>query len=228
MPSQPRALFITGTDTGVGKTWVAASLVRSLRAAGHDAVGFKPVLCGPDRDDAEALLAASLSGEKPAAGLTLDTVNPVWLPHPVAPLAAPLLGDDRPVDLCAILDTWELLARRHECIIIEGAGGWEVPLDTDRTFATLARDFAAPVLVVAANRLGVLNHTKLTVDAIVRAGLPCAGIVLNETAPPDPDDPARRTNLAVLRQLFPSLSVSPLGLNEPASADLCPAIGSRR
>ena len=201
------ALFITGTDTGVGKTWVAAGLIRSLRARGIRAVGFKPILCGEDRTDAEILRDASRFSADDPPDLSLDEVNPVWFRRPVAPLAVPLLGETTPLDRCAILDTWESLATRFEFVVIEGAGGWEVPLTETATFAELAKAFAAPVLVVAANRLGVLNHTKLTVDAIIRDGLDCAGIVLNEVTPKDAADVARMTNLSVLRQMFRGLPV---------------------
>lgn len=226
-----RSLFVAGTDTGVGKTRVAAGLIRSLRRRGIDAVGFKPVLCGPDRDDAEVLLAASLSpGVSPAAPAPgLDEVNPAWFRHPVAPLSAALLGETRPLDRRAILAAWEILSSRHEAVVIEGAGGWEVPLTATETFADLAREFAAPVLVVAANRLGVLNHTRLTVDAIGRAGLPCRGILLNETGPDDPDDAARRTNGAALRLLFPDLPLWHLAFGGELPPDLAagPGLDSR-
>ena len=195
--ARARALFVTGTDTGVGKTRVAAAIVRSLRARGAAAVGFKPILCGEDRSDAESLLDAS-----GAPGLSIDEVNPVWLQSPVSPLSVAAT-----IDRCAILDTWECLATRFDFVVIEGAGGWEVPISATETFASVAKDFAAPVLLVAANRLGVLNHTKLTADAIARAGLPCAGIVLNDTTPPDPTDLARQTNPGALRRLFPDLTL---------------------
>ena len=192
-----QAQFITGTDTGVGKTRVAAAIVRSLRRRGIAAVGFKPVLCGPDRSDAHVLHEASGDPR-----LTLDQVNPCWIRPPLAPLAAGV-----PIDRCAILDTWEMLAIRFDHVVIEGAGGWEVPLTATETFADLAKEFGAPVWIVAANRLGALSQVKLTVDAIARTGLPCAGIVLNEILPPDPTDLARATNAEALRQMHPTLPV---------------------
>lgn len=219
------ALFVTGTDTGVGKTRVAAGLVRSLRSRGIRAVGFKPILCGEDRSDADILLAASWSPDDEAPLLTLDEVNPVWLRNPVAPLAAPLLGETTPPDRSAILATWAALTARYDFVVIEGAGGWEVPLTATETFADLAKAFAAPVLVVAADRLGVLNHTKLTVDAVIRAGLTCEGIVLNETTPPDPDDLARRTNREALRLMFPGLWVAMLPFGGEISQIDLPSLG---
>ncbi len=210
MTPRLQSLFVTGTDTGVGKTRVAARLVESLRAAGVRAVGFKPILAGEDRTDAEVLWRASGGDEPEAPGI--DEVNPVWLKTPAAPLSASLAGETAAgkIDRCLLLDTFEALATRHECVVIEGAGGWEVPLTETETFGALAKAFAAPVLVVAANRLGVLNHTLLTVEAVRRSGLDCLGVILNEIAPPDPDDVARATNLEVLRRCLPDLPVEPM------------------
>ena len=203
------SLFVTGTDTGVGKTRVAVRLVETLRASGLRAVGFKPILCGEDRSDAEAL--AQASGE-----LDLDEINPVWLNTPAAPLSARIAGESAAakVDRCLIIDTYEALMTRFDAVIIEGAGGREVPLTETETFAQLARSFAAPVVVVAANRLGVLNHTRLTVDAVRRDGLPCVGVLLNEISPPDPADVARRTNLEALRLSLPDIPIDPVDWND--------------
>ncbi len=186
------SLFITGTDTAVGKTHVSAALVRALRAAGTDAVGFKPVCCG-DRDDALALHAAS------AEIIPLNDVNPVWLRPPVAPYVAAMM-EGREVDLGLIRETHERLRARH-CVVIEGAGGWLVPLTRGMSMADLAAEFACPIVVVAANRLGVLNHTLLTVEAIAKHGLTCAGVILNDSTTPG-DDPAALTNPAILEELL--------------------------
>jgi dethiobiotin synthetase len=219
MPGSSRHVFVTGTDTGVGKTHVAARLIESLRARGVRATGFKPILSGEDRRDAEILAAASgLENEH------LDEINPVWLKHPAAPLSAKLAGEAEAgnIDHCRILDSFEALATRFESVVIEGAGGWEVPITETQSFPDLAREFAAPVVVVAANRLGVLNHTKLTVDAIRRTGLEVAGVLLNEISPPDSTDVARGTNLEVLRLLLPGLPVEPVAWEEsgPFSIEL--------
>ena len=113
--------FITGTDTGVGKTHVACLLLRALNAAGRPALGFKPIACG-DRFDAEALRAA---GADPA--LPLDLINPVWFRAPAAPLAASMI-ENRPVDRDGIRKAYAELASRAGTVLIEGAGGWEVPV----------------------------------------------------------------------------------------------------
>ena len=190
------SLFITGTDTGVGKTHVAALLVRALRAAGTDAVGFKPICCG-GREDAVALAEAS-------GDVALNDVNPVWLRPPVAPYAAAMI-EGRIADLALVREKFAQLRAAHTAVIVEGAGGWLVPVTRDFSMADLAAEFALPVLVVAANRLGVINHTLLTVAAIRASGLKCAGVVLNHPHTPQPDDPAIVTNAGVLGELLAAL-----------------------
>lgn len=193
-----KGFFITGTDTGVGKTWVTTHLLQKLRASGVDAVGMKPVECG-GREDSLAILAASGGAD---AGLTLEMVNPVSLPEPLAPAAA---TDPPEIDFAKIRAAYETLANQHELVLVEGAGGWLVPLDHERTMADLAKALGLPVLLVAANRLGVLNHTLLTVAAIRESGLDCRGIYLNV---PDPiSDPSTATNREILRKRLPDIAV---------------------
>jgi len=198
------SLFITGTDTGVGKTRVAAMLVSALRASGTDAVGFKPICCG-GREDAEALAAAS------GGAAILDDVNPVWLRPPVAPFAAAMI-EGRMVDVALVREKFAQLRSTHEAVIVEGAGGWFVPVTRDFSMADLAAEFELPVLVVAANRLGVINHTLLTVAAIRACGLRCAGVILNHVQPPADGDAALVTNEGVLGELLRVLPDGPVPL----------------
>ena len=165
------SVFITGTDTNVGKTYVTAGLVRALRARGVDAVGFKPLCCG-SRDDAEILQAAS------GHVLSLNDVNPVWLRAPAAPYAAALI-ENRSIDLDLIRETFQRLRQRHASVLVEGVGGWLVPIRHDYTTADMASEWGLPVVVVVSNRLGALNHAALTVRAVREAGLDCAGLILN-------------------------------------------------
>jgi len=200
-------LFITGTDTHVGKTYVAAGLVRAARAAGLDCVGFKPICCG-DRDDADLLHAASDSA------LPLNEVNPVWFRAPAAPYAASMIENRQP-DLALIEETFHRLCARHQSVIVEGAGGWRVPITRELAFSDLAARWNLPVLVVAANRLGALNHTLLTIESIQRAGLSSLAVILNESSPPDPETaPATATNAAILESLL-QVPVFALGYNAP-------------
>ena len=185
--------FITGTDTGVGKTHVSARLLRAWRELGADAVGMKPLCCG-ERDDAEMLSAAS-GGELP-----LDVINPVWLRPPTAPYTASVI-EERAIDLVLIRARFAELRAAHEIVLVEGVGGWRVPILRDYFVSDLAAELALPVLLVAANRLGMLNHTLLTLESIRASGLVCAGILLNEPLPLAADDPAAITNRAILEQL---------------------------
>ena len=164
-------LFLTGTDTDVGKTFVASLLIRAARARGVDCVGMKPICCG-GREDAEALHAAS------GGAATLNDINPVWLRAPAAPYAAALV-ENRAVDLDLIRDRFAALRGAHDALVVEGAGGWCVPITREFFMGDLAAEFGLPVAVVVANRLSALNHTLLTVEAIRRRGLTCAGVILN-------------------------------------------------
>ena len=188
------SLFVTGTDTNVGKTFVSDLLLRLWRSQGVDAVGFKPFCCG-ERTDAEILHAAS-DGVIP-----LNDVNPVWLRPPAAPYTAALV-ENRPLDLSLVHDTYTRLAQTHARLLVEGAGGWRVPITHEYAISDLAREMALPVLVIAANRLGALNHTLLTVESILASGLECAGVILNDHLPVG-DPVASETNRAVLESLLP-------------------------
>jgi len=186
-------LFIAGTDTAVGKTHFSALLVRALRAAGIDAVGMKPFCCG-DRTDAEILCEAS----GPDADIAL--INPVWLRVPAAPYTASLV-ENRPLDVDTARSAFESLSKSHAFVVVEGVGGWRVPLTDSLCMSDFALSLELPVLVVSANRLGTLNHTQLTVDAIQARGAVCAGVVLNEAREPQPDA-ATVTNAGVLEHLL--------------------------
>jgi dethiobiotin synthetase len=186
-------IFITGTDTGVGKTRFCSLLVSSLRSKGIDAVGMKPFCCG-DRFDAESLLKAS--------GSTVDMalVNPVWLQVPAAPYSACLV-ENRTLDIDTARSAFDTLARTHQFVVVEGVGGWRVPLTDQICMSDFATSLNLPVLVVSANRLGALNHTQLTVDSIQSRGSECCGVVLNNPAD-EQQDPANITNLGVLELIL--------------------------
>ncbi len=211
--SASHGYFIAGTDTGVGKTHVAALLVRALRSAGIDAAGFKPICCG-DRNDAEKL--ASAAGHR----LPLNEVNPVWLRPPLAPYVAAMI-ESRTIDIALIHEAFARAKAHCPTLIVEGAGGWLVPITRDFSMADLAVEFALPVLVVAANRLGALNHTLLTVRAVQASGLHCAGVILNQVRAATDDDPATITNASVLEELLQNLEVPLLG-ELPYNAETLP------
>lgn len=193
-PSLPLSVFVTGTDTGAGKTYVSSLLVRARRAQGIDCVGMKPLSCG-GLEDAEALHAAC------AGTLSIDDINPVRLQAFAAPYVAAMI-EERMIDLGLIRETYARLSANHTAVIVEGAGGWLVPITRDYFIADLAAEIGLPVVLVSANRLGALNHTLLTVESIRQRGLTCAGIYLNQARTPTEDDVvAIHTNRSVLEEV---------------------------
>jgi dethiobiotin synthetase len=206
------SVFITGTDTDVGKTWVATALTRAWRATGADVVAMKPISCG-GREDAE-LLQQACGGD-----VSINDINPVWLRPAVAPYTAAMI-EERAVDLLLIRETFARLREQHAAIVVEGAGGWLVPITRDYFVSDLAAELKLPVLVVAANRLGVLNHALLTVESVLSKGLQCAGVLLNQLVPPAPGDAAAVTNPGILEELLSARNVPYLGEMEHGSAEV--------
>lgn len=178
-----RGVFVTGTDTGVGKTLVAQSLLAALAGAGRRAIGMKPVASGcrstaegPRCEDAERLAAASI------LKVPYEAINPFAYVPPVAPhLAARAEG--RPIDVDLIDRRFRDLAQEADFVVVEGVGGWRVPIGAERTMADVATRLELPVLLVVGVRLGCLNHALLTVEAIARDGCRLAGWVANRVDP---------------------------------------------
>jgi dethiobiotin synthetase len=199
-------LFLTGTDTGVGKTHTAVQLLHAAQASGLRCAGMKPICCG-NRNDAERLLAAS------SEGLTIDEINPVWLKTPAAPLSASLI-EEVVIDEQRLVDALHRLEDRFDFVLVEGVGGWLVPIRCDFFVSDLAAQLKLPVLVVAQNRLGCLNHTNLTVRSVIEHGLVCVGVVLNDNT--GLTDIATNTNAEILRQILdvPILPMLPEGVAE--------------
>jgi dethiobiotin synthetase len=197
------SLFITGTDTGVGKTFTAARLLHLLRASGTSCAGMKPICCG-DRRDAALLLAAG------SDGLTIDEVNPVWLKTPAAPIVGSLM-EKVDIDVDHILAAFHSLQNRVKHVIVEGTGGWMVPIHRNFFVSDLAVAMKAPVLAVAYNRLGCLNHAVLTVQNILGRSLRCTGLVLNNAQ--EMGDIAAQTNADILRKILDVPVLAELGEN---------------
>lgn len=211
-----RAFFITGTDTGVGKTRVAAGLLHSAREAGLNTAALKPVAAGceqtPDglRND-DALLLQSVITHS----LLYEQINPVALAPAIAPhIAARELGHTLSVD--RLSGFCRGVIGSADVTLVEGAGGWRVPLNASETLADLVRLLELPVVLVVGMRLGCLNHAILTAEAIARDGLPLAGWVANIV---DPDMPRLEENIATLAQRLPAhcLGVVPY-LADPSPA----------
>ncbi len=167
--------FVTGTDTGVGKTLVACALLHGFAAAGRTVVGMKPVVAGRERGrwrDIDALLRAS------TAPVERDLASPYAFEPAIAPhIAADLVGV--PIEIERIAGAYSELARRADVVIVEGVGGWLVPLNEQQTSADLAARLGLPVVLVVGMRLGCLNHALLTRRQIDASGLRCAGWVAN-------------------------------------------------
>jgi len=196
-------IFVTGTDTGVGKTVVACALLRRWVAQGERAVGMKPVAAGiahgvAGNEDVAALAAAG-NVEAP-----LDARNPFAFVPAIAPhLAAAEAGVA--IDLERIRAAYDLLASVANRIVVEGAGGVSVPLDTRHDMLDVARILSLPVLLVVAVRLGCLNHALLSAHAIHARGLVLAGWVANLV---EPQLPRLDGNLATLEARLPAARVA--------------------
>jgi dethiobiotin synthetase len=174
-----RGLFVTGSDTGVGKTLVAAGLLCLARRAGLVPIPFKPVEtgCDPEPVDARRLWRAARPPIAP------DDVCPRAFPLPAAPALAAAATGVR-LDLAALADRARTIARRGDFLLVEGAGGLLVPYTDDgETTADLAVRLGLPVLIVGRMALGTINHVALTLAAAERRGLAIAGCVLNRTEP---------------------------------------------
>lgn len=180
--------FITGTDTGVGKTYVTALLLKDLQQCGIDAVGYKPIECG-DRQDARLLR------EVASPTLSLEEMNPLFFRTSAAPSIAATI-ERQTIDPNMLVSGYEYLAAQHEQVLIEGIGGWETPIGNGKTMADLAKLLGLPVILVVGNKLGAVNHAVLTVKSIATYGLTCHGIILNRSN--DEWDTASLTNKAVI------------------------------
>ena len=178
-----RGFFITGTDTGVGKTCVSLGLMRALQAQGHTAVGMKPVASGChvvanglENDDALRLQSCSSFAVK------YSQVNPYAFEAAIAPhLAARINGTS--IRIPVISKRFRELSAGADFVVVEGVGGWLVPIDAEQTMQDVAIDLGLPVVLVVAMRLGCLNHALLTAAAIHKSGLRLAGWVANRVDP---------------------------------------------
>ena len=195
------AVFIAGTDTGIGKTHAACTLLHALRGAGYSACGMKPVasgcaetIDGLRNDDALALQAASSTA--PAYAL----VNPVALRDPLSPhLAAAHVGVE--ISLTPMRAAFDQLRGSYQRVVVEGVGGWLVPLAPQLFAADIARQWQLPVILVVGLRLGCLNHALLSARAILADGCQLLGWIGNRV---DPAMDAPEENLATLRELLPA------------------------
>jgi dethiobiotin synthetase len=209
-------LFFTGTDTGVGKTYVAAAVVRLLRQQGRCVRVSKPVATGCERIEGRWLNADTVQLNWAAGNCQcLDAVTPWSFAEAVAPAVAARLHGPVP-GIAALADAVRSQARPDGILVVEGVGGLLCPLTERETVADLAAALALPLVVVTRRSLGTLNHTLLTLEAAAARGLAVAGLIVNETVPPT--TLAEETNVAELRRRIgvPLLAVVPHRLDGAA------------
>lgn len=194
------ACYVTGTDTGIGKSVASAALLHALRARGMRAVGMKPVASGCERtpqgwrnEDALVLLAAS--DPRPA----YEDINPYALPQPLAPeLAAADAGVT--IVLPTIVSAYARLAQQADAVVVEGVGGWAAPISATLDQVDVVRALELPVVMVVGLRLGCISHARLTARAIAADGVRLLGWIANEI---DPAMARADENFAILQRVLP-------------------------
>jgi dethiobiotin synthetase len=195
-----KGLYVTGTDTGIGKSVASAALLHVLRARGLRAVGMKPVASGCERtpqgwrnEDALALLEAS--DPRPA----YEDINPYALPQPLAPeLAAADAGVN--IELATIVSAHQRLAAQADAVVVEGVGGWAAPLSASLEQVDVVRALRLPVVLVVGLRLGCISHARLSARAIAADGVQLIGWIANDI---DPAMQRRDDNFAILQRELP-------------------------
>jgi dethiobiotin synthetase len=195
-----KGIFITGTDTGVGKTYVGVGITSALRKLGVDVGVMKPAETGCRRRGGELIPADAVALMKASGSRDpLDLVNPYRFSKPLAPSVAAALEGER-VEKTEILAAYRKLKQRHEFMLVEGAGGIMVPLSDDYLYLDLVKDLKLPVMIVARPSLGTINHTLLTIMALRSAKVTIAGIVINH-AKESNKSLAERTSPGVIEEI---------------------------
>jgi len=208
-----KGFFITGTDTGVGKTVITAALIKAIGLLGLKACGMKPIETGCKTTDCSQQTVVSSRKRTliPSDGMflkemadmddSIDLVTPIRLENLLAPLPASEI-EGREIDLDKIRAAYSELSKKYDAVITEGIGGLLVPIKRDYFVFDLARDFGLPILIVSRPGLGTLNHTLLTVNYAIKEGLDVAGIIINYSKPPE-GTLAEETNPEIIRQISP-------------------------
>lgn len=197
-----KGLFITGTDTGVGKTVIAAAVIRALHAYGINACGMKPIETGCHRDG-DMLYPSDGMFLKTVAHMdeTVNYVTPYCFEAPVAPYVASEM-EQKEIDINVIVDGMNILLQRYPAVVVEGVGGLLAPIRKDYFVLDLIKEMGLPAVVVARPSLGTINHTLLTVGYALKEGIRVSGIIMNFSRPPD-STPAENTNQLMIKQLSP-------------------------
>lgn len=214
-----KGIFVTGTDTGVGKTLVASALIKLLTDQNRKVVGMKPIASGCElienewqNEDALALIAAG-NVKAPYKTINPYAFEPAIAPHLAASSANIVISIDK------IIENYLKLKKIADSVVVEGAGGWLVPINKDETMADLALEFGLPVVLVVGLRLGCINHAMLSVQSIHEKGLKLLGWVANSI---DPLFEEKNANIETLKERIsaPCLGVIPhdVNMNKPENA----------
>ncbi len=197
-----KGFFITGTDTGVGKTVVTAALIMSVKILGRRACVMKPIETGCLKKG-DVLIPSDGMFLRELAGMddSMDLVTPVRFANPLAPMPAAEI-EGKPIDLNKIREAFTELSKNYDALIVEGIGGLLVPIKRNYFLLDLARDFGLPLIVVSRPGLGTINHTLLTVNCAIKEGLTVAGIIINYSMPPE-GNLAEKTSPDVIGEVSP-------------------------
>ncbi len=198
----PKGFFITGTDTGVGKTIAAGVVIKAMNSLGLKTCAMKPIESGCGREG-DVLIPYDGMFLKQIAHMNepLTTITPCCFESPLAPLSASEI-DMRDIDMAEIKKAFAVLSMTYEAIVVESIGGIMVPISKGIYTVGLAAELGLPLLVIARPGLGTVNHTMLTVNCALREGLQVAGIILNYSKPPE-NSLAEKTNPMLLSQVCP-------------------------
>ncbi len=212
--AKAKGFFVTGTDTGVGKTVITAALIKTIGLLGIRACGMKPIETGCKRSKIKFQISNFKFKDRaliPSDGMflkemariddSIDLITPICFESPLAPLPASEV-EGVPVDFGKIQKAYTDLSKKYDAIIVEGIGGLLVPIKRDYFVLDLARDFGLPIIVVSRPDLGTLNHTMLTVNYAIKEGLNVAGIIINYNWPPG-DTLAEDSNPEIIKQISP-------------------------
>jgi dethiobiotin synthetase len=203
----PKGFFVTGTDTGVGKTIITAALIKAAHILGFKACGMKPIETGCKRveniEGNNSLIPTdgTFLREITGTGESIDLITPIRFENPLAPLPASEI-EDKPIDLDKIKKAYKTLSNRYDVVIVEGIGGLLVPIKRGHFVIDLAKDFGLPIIVVSNPSLGTINHTMLTVNYAINKGLDVAGIIINHNRTSE-GTLAENTNPDIIRRLSP-------------------------
>jgi dethiobiotin synthetase len=208
-----KGFFITGTDTGVGKTVITAALIKAIGLLGLNVCGMKPIETGclKSKFKVQSLKFKVQNTLLPYDGIflrkisnvndSLDLITPIRFKNPLAPLPASK-REKVSIDFKKIQKAYTKLSKKYDIVIVEGIGGLLVPITRDCFVLDLAKDFGLPLIIVSRPGLGTINHTMLTVNCAIKEGLNVAGIIINYSHPPE-GTLAEDTNPKIITQISP-------------------------